>query len=109
MISHIFLGSLITLFVGLTVARPTEEERVRLWYESGNTWPPSWQESSDQHKAVMRAREEEIMAIPGADERWENWMQFVQGQMVPKFTTNGKDSEINKVTFLRCLLRYLRI
>jgi hypothetical protein len=26
------------------------------------------------------------MAIPGSDERWENWLQFVQGMLVPKFT-----------------------
>jgi hypothetical protein len=37
----------------------------------------------------MEEREREIMAIPGADERWENWMQFVAGRMVPKLTANG--------------------
>ena len=29
------------------------------------------------------------MAIPGASERWENWMQFVQSRMVPSFTPMG--------------------
>jgi hypothetical protein len=37
----------------------------------------------------MEEREREIMAIPGADERWENWMQFVAGRLVPKLTTHG--------------------
>jgi hypothetical protein len=37
----------------------------------------------------MEEREREIMAIPGADERWENWMQFVAGRMVKKLTPNG--------------------
>eukprot|EP00595_Chromulina_sp_UTEXLB2642_P001267 CAMPEP_0196764834 /NCGR_PEP_ID=MMETSP1095-20130614/6959_1 /TAXON_ID=96789 ORGANISM="Chromulina nebulosa, Strain UTEXLB2642" /NCGR_SAMPLE_ID=MMETSP1095 /ASSEMBLY_ACC=CAM_ASM_000446 /LENGTH=286 /DNA_ID=CAMNT_0042121413 /DNA_START=259 /DNA_END=1119 /DNA_ORIENTATION=- len=39
----------------------------------------------------MRFREQEIMNIPGSDERWENWMQFVQAQLVPTFTTQGFD------------------
>jgi hypothetical protein len=37
----------------------------------------------------MEEREREIMTIPGADERWENWMQFVAGRLVPKLTTHG--------------------
>lgn len=37
----------------------------------------------------MEEREREIMQIPGADERWENWVQFVAGRMVPKLTPRG--------------------
>lgn len=70
-------------------ARPSESERVRLWREAGNVWPPKWHDESPGYKANMAAREKEIMAIPGADERWENWMQFTQGQLVPKFTKFG--------------------
>lgn len=65
-----------------------EDERVRLWHER-NTWPPQWQPESDAYRTAMEAREQEIMSLTGADERWENWMQFVQGRMLPKFTENG--------------------
>ena len=26
------------------------------------------------------------MKIAGSDERWENWLQFTQSRLVPKFT-----------------------
>lgn len=65
-----------------------EHERVRRW-KMRNTWPPNWQPDSDSYKAVMDAREAEIMQLTGADERWENWMQFVQGRMLPRFTERG--------------------
>ena len=29
------------------------------------------------------------MKLPGGNERWENWMQFVQSRIVPKFTSVG--------------------
>ena len=29
------------------------------------------------------------MAIPGGNERWENWLQFTQSRLVPKFTPHG--------------------
>jgi hypothetical protein len=65
-----------------------EDERVRRWHER-NTWPPQWQQDSDAYTSAMNAREAEIMQITGADERWENWMQFVQGRMLPRFTEKG--------------------
>lgn len=37
-------------------------------------------------RALYAAREAEIMAIEGSDERWENWLQFTQSRLVPKFT-----------------------
>jgi hypothetical protein len=73
----------------LIEARPTEQERVQLWYEAGNTWPPNWQPESDSMKETMRLREEELLVLPGADERWENWMQYTQGRMAPRFTPVG--------------------
>lgn len=72
----------------LVTCRPTEDERVKLWKEK-NTWPPNWQEESDHLKEILAKREIEIMNIPGADERWENWLQFTQQRLVPKFTENG--------------------
>ena len=67
-----------------------EDERVRRWHLR-NTWPPQWQPDSDAYRAVMEAREAEIMQLTGGDERWENWMQFVQGLMLPRFTERGFD------------------
>lgn len=89
--SSLIVTSLIFLIVaGRSFARPTEQERVRLWYEAGNTWPPKWQEESEGMKKLMEFREKEIMTqIVGSDERWENWMQFVQSRLVPKFTEKG--------------------
>lgn len=69
-------------------ARPTEDERVRLWHEK-NVWPPKWQKESDGYRTTMENREKEIQQLTGADERWENWMQFVQARMLPKFTPHG--------------------
>ena len=85
--------------------RPTEQERVALWYKNGNMWPPSWQDETDEYKQVMAAREIEIMQLSGSNERWENWMQFTQGRLVPKFTTNGFeisvwDNLLNKKTVI---------
>lgn len=43
-------------------------------------------------KALYDAREAEIMKIAGSDERWENWLQFTQSRLVPKFTEVRLDS-----------------
>lgn len=67
----------------------TETDRIKNWKEKGNVWPPVWHEETAQYKAVMAAREAEIMQLTGGDERWENWMQFTQGQLVRKFTEYG--------------------
>jgi hypothetical protein len=68
----------VSLFVSICFARLTEDERVRLWHQH-HTWPPSWNEESPSYRNLMEFREQEIMSLTGADERWENWMQFVQG------------------------------
>jgi hypothetical protein len=78
-ISLVFL----CLFQG-TTSRPSEEERVRLWYEKGNTWPPNWQPETPEFSAVMTAREKELMTLTGADERWENWMQYTSSRLLPR-------------------------
>lgn len=80
---------LLAVAVGSAASRPTEEERVRLWYEAGNTWPPRWQDETSEFKEAMRVREEELMMLPGADERWENFMQYTQSRLVPRFTPMG--------------------
>jgi len=69
----------------------SEPERVEQWIRLYGQWPYSWQQESDELKRHHEAREAEIMAIPGADERWENWMQYIQHKMVPTFTDRGFD------------------
>ena len=68
---------------------PTEAERVEEWYSSGQVWPPNWQPETEGMKKLMEQREKEIMSIPGGDERFENWLQFTQSRLVPKFTPYG--------------------
>jgi len=89
MLKHIIVCVFSILSLVIVNGRPTEQERVELWYKNGNTWPPKWQEESDAFKAAMDIREQEIMSIGGADERWENWMQFTSGRMVPHYTEFG--------------------
>jgi hypothetical protein len=75
--------------IGSVVAgRLTEDERVAFWNKH-YTWPPNWNEEPEAYRNVMNQREQEIMSLTGADERWENWMQFIQGRMVKKFTELG--------------------
>jgi hypothetical protein len=70
--------------------RPTEEERVKLWYERGNVWPPEWQDESEGMKRLLAHREVELQTgVLGADERWENWLQLTQNRLIPKFTQKG--------------------
>ena len=82
---------LVVVLTAIAQARPTEEERVRLWLENVKQWPPTWHAANEstEYQAAQSAREAEIQAIPGANERWENWMQFTQGRMVKKFTPMG--------------------
>ena len=37
----------------------------------------------------MAQREVELLMLTGADERWENYMQYTQSRMVPRFTELG--------------------
>lgn len=77
------------LFIfALASAQLSEEERVALWRQK-NTWPPSWQPESSQLARHNAERELEIMNLPSSSERWENWIQFTQHRMVPKFTERG--------------------
>lgn len=79
----------IALFLRNSAAgRLSEQERVELWHKT-HTWPPSWNEESEGYRNLMVDREREIMSLTGADERWENWMQFIQGRMLPRFTELG--------------------
>lgn len=69
--------------------RLSEDERIKQWYERGNVWPPTWQNETEEMKAVLAQREQDIMNIPYSLERWENWLQFTQQRMVPKLTPVG--------------------
>jgi hypothetical protein len=77
-----FILAVAVYIAPLASSRPSESERVRLWHEAGNTWPPNWQPASAEFQERMKHREWEIMDLPGADERWENWMQFTQVSMI---------------------------
>ena len=67
----------------------TEPERVAHW-KTKHTWPPTWQPESEGFRELMEAREREIMSeIKESNERWENWMQYVQGRYVRTFTELG--------------------
>jgi hypothetical protein len=61
---------------------------VELW-KATNTWPPQWQPETPAMKAMLAEREQQIMNISYSSERWENWLQFTQNRLVPKFTTHG--------------------
>lgn len=69
--------------------RLSESERVAYWYARNNTWPPTWQPETEKYRRNMELREQELQRLPGADERWENYMQFTAGRMVPRFTPRG--------------------
>eukprot|EP01038_Epipyxis_sp_PR26KG_P015377 gene15377-20731_t len=61
----------INLFSSVT-SRPTEAERVQLWYEEGNVWPPQWQPETDAFKDKMALR-------------------FICSRLLPRFTEKGFD------------------
>lgn len=68
----------------------TENERVAAWYANPeNTWPPMWQNETEAFKANMAIREAELMMLPGSRERWENFMQYTQSWMIPRYTPVG--------------------
>lgn len=67
----------------------TEAQRVQQWRNKGNVWPPTWQPESDEYQRRMAEREEEIMSLTGADERWGNWLQFTQSRLLPRLHETG--------------------
>jgi hypothetical protein len=79
---------IIAVFTQSFAGRLSEQERVELWQKT-HTWPPNWNEENEAYRTLMIEREREIMSLTGGDERWENWMQFVQGRMMPRFTELG--------------------
>lgn len=79
---------LITCTLAVVSGRFTEEERVANWH-AHHTWPPNWQPETENFRQLMEDRETEIMSLTGADERWENWMQYVTARLVPTFTEKG--------------------
>jgi hypothetical protein len=88
MLSFVLLVALFSCQV-VDAGRLTESERVAYWYARNNTWPPTWQKETEKYKRNMELREAELQRLPGADERWENYMQFTAARMVPRFTPMG--------------------
>lgn len=91
-----------------------------------HTWPPTWQPETDTYRELMEQRytrcgpavispdgrlalrEREIMRLPGADERWENWVQYTTGRLVPTFTRDGyKVADVPKPLFDKLKVRQL--
>jgi len=89
MILQVLLASIIVWCC--SAERLSENERVKQWIEKYGThgWPPAWQPESELMKEHMTRREIELQHIPGANERWENYMQYTQSRMVPRFTEVG--------------------
>ncbi|RYH12717.1 hypothetical protein EON65_37495, partial [archaeon] len=90
MMSVVFLLFMVVLacLLVFTVSKFTEAERVAYWHEH-HTWPPAWQPETEGYRRLMEEREREIMSLTGADERWENWMQYVSARLLPNFTEKG--------------------
>lgn len=76
-------------YKGKRISQLGENDRVEFWEQTYGHWPYRWQNETAGHDEKNRQREEELMQLPGSRERWENWMQFVSGQMVPSFTQTG--------------------
>ena len=71
-------------------SRMTENERIAAWYaDPSNTWPPTWQNETEAFKEAMAFRESELMMLPGSRERWENFMQYTQSWLIPRYTPVG--------------------
>lgn len=80
------------LFLMCVSAIISENERAQRWRENpANTWPPTWQNNSALFRENMIKREQELQRLPGSNERWENYMQYTQSQLVPRFTERGFD------------------
>lgn len=41
-------------------------------------WPFKWQDETEGYMESQLGREKEIMQLTGSNERWENWMQYIQ-------------------------------
>ena len=49
--------SALGMIIATTHARPTENERVKLWHEAGNTWPPNWQDESPKRREFLVSKQ----------------------------------------------------
>ena len=85
----IFYIIIIYNIIIISCERLTEEQRIANWYHHNNTWPPKWQPEKPLFTLNMEKREVELQMIPGSNERWENYMQYTQSRLVPRFTENG--------------------
>lgn len=80
--------TVVVALLGNIVLALSEDERVEI-FKAKHSWPPKRHSESSKYQAFAEEREREIMALPGGNERWENWMQFTQSRIVPKFTETG--------------------
>lgn len=81
---------LIVLSLLVIINAISEEDRLLLFDYKNKVWPPKLiQNYSNSYITHMKLRESNIMRIPGSNERWENWVQFAQSYISPKFTKQG--------------------
>jgi len=88
----IIVGAIVTTLLTSSVLsiRVSETERIKNWHNnSKNTWPPTWQPERSQFTIKMNQREDELQMLPGSNERWENYMQYTQSRLLPRFTDVG--------------------
>ena len=86
----IFTIICVSIIASSVSARVSEAERIQNWYNNpNNTWPPTWQKERPQFTLKMNQREEELQLLPGSNERWENYMQYTQSRLLPRFTEVG--------------------
>lgn len=87
--------------LGIKLDKYNEIDRRKLWFLRVGTWPlnsnsltrnypEKYQINNENYIKMMNDREEEILTqIQGKLERWENYIQFTQGKMLPRFTPQG--------------------
>lgn len=60
------------------LAHETEVER--LSRRTSSAWPVYWNNETDAYKEAMKELEKDIMKLPAVDERFNSWVQLLQGE-----------------------------
>ena len=99
----LILGFLLVDNYSAKAERLPENVRKEKWVEKYRAWPIYWQNNSESFVENMyNIREKELQRIPGANERWEN---YVSDEMTCSYSLLN----ITNSTFVhyRCNLRNL--
>ena len=74
------------------MVRVSDGESQQRWGESAMgrvSWPPLTFTESDEKKALMEARERELLQISGPLSRLQSWRQHAQSRLVHNYTQLG--------------------